>query len=901
MSDSEMTYSADHVQRLLQCSVCLDRFRQPKLLPCQHTFCLSPCLEGLVDRRTRFLRCPECRADHLVPRGGPSHFPNNLTIISFLELPRVGGERPSSASSASVSTGASSRPDPEIPLSSSAPSRLSALERTDRLGVGNSRMGLGAAGVEGSVGGGGGGGGIGGGGGCSSCHTEGRLGRCSHCDQLLCELCKRAHMDMVRTDVNRLVGQVRQALPQITEQINQIGRKGVQLQNTCENLKAEVAEVVDKHLRELKLRQRLLKDDVDNFLVSELRGLRSHQESLEVELASMASFCDSTEATLSRSRHLTDGDLVELRRHSMENIETLRDYENGTLRPPVPRNIQLSAESHFMSTTISNFGELIITSGSSSIHARGAAAAAGRDPGLTTERRTTLRTPETATDYALSVLSSSSPSLSPNILRHQRFSSPPPRASARSSQVNFTDEDLYDDEEVDEVEHSLPRLDVRRRHWRDRREHHSDTRIAGLLGRSSDLLLSRQSRNLIRRNRSLGALPPSHDTSDHSESSPEREVPERATRSRRRTTFENPEEEDDVELVGIGRAPSLTYPPARSARASLRFDVPPDTSSETEDTAAPPARRRHEDNQAYMMWADNSPSMYVTTPRNKYNQKGQAMTRFGERGNGPQQFSWPRGVAVSPLDDDIFVADSSNHRVQIFNNTGSYTRTFGGYGQGEGEFDCLAGITVNGLGQIIIADRYNHRIQIFDRSCNFQRSFGSEGSNDGQLNYPWGVACDNMGFIYVCDKENHRVQVFQSNGSFVRKFGRLGSSTGHFDNPHYLAVSPDNKVYVSDSSNHRVQVFSIYGDFLFSFGSCGTLRGQMKFPRGIAIDNQGFVVVADSGNNRVQIFRADGRYYSMFGAWGSENGQFKGLEGSAILANGNVVVTDRENHRIQIF
>jgi hypothetical protein len=79
--------------------------------------------------------------------------------------------------------------------------------------------------------------------------------------------------------------------------------------------------------------------------------------------------------------------------------------------------------------------------------------------------------------------------------------------------------------------------------------------------------------------------------------------------------------------------------------------------------------------------------------------------------------------------------------------------------QGEGEFDCLAGITVNGLGQIIIADRYNHRIQIFDRGGNFQRAFGSEGVSDGELNYPWGVACDNMGFIYVCDKENHRIQV----------------------------------------------------------------------------------------------------------------------------------------------
>nr|KAG5709372.1 hypothetical protein BaRGS_029221 [Batillaria attramentaria] len=264
----------------------------------------------------------ECRADHIVPRGGPSQFPNNLTIIGFLELPPLG---------------------------------------------------------------------------------EGRLARCSHCDNLLCDPCKRAHMDQVRADVNRLVSQVRRALPQITEQINMIGRKGAQLQNRCESVKNEISEAIEKHIRELKSRERLMREDVDNFLVGELRGLRTHQENLEVELASMASFCDSTESNLSRSRHMTDGDLVELKRQCVEHMGTLRDYETGTLRPPVPRNIQLSAESQFLTSTISNFGDLIITSGSSTIQGLGLAASRtlGRQPGVP-ERRTTMRAPETATDYALS-------------------------------------------------------------------------------------------------------------------------------------------------------------------------------------------------------------------------------------------------------------------------------------------------------------------------------------------------------------------------------------------------------------------------------------------------------------------------------------------------------------------
>lgn len=96
---------------------------------------------------------------------------------------------------------------------------------------------------------------------------------------------------------------------------------------------------------------------------------------------------------------------------------------------------------------------------------------------------------------------------------------------------------------------------------------------------------------------------------------------------------------------------------------------------------------------------------------------------------------------------------------QVFDCNGNFTKEFGSYGSGEGEFDCLAGVAVNRIGQYIIADRYNHRIQVLDPSGRFLRAFGSQGTADGRFNYPWGITTDALGFIYVCDKENHRVQV----------------------------------------------------------------------------------------------------------------------------------------------
>lgn len=59
--------------------------RQPKLLPCHHTFCL-PCLDNCVDVVHRVLKCPECRAEHPVPYEGVKNFQSNYTLTGFLDI-----------------------------------------------------------------------------------------------------------------------------------------------------------------------------------------------------------------------------------------------------------------------------------------------------------------------------------------------------------------------------------------------------------------------------------------------------------------------------------------------------------------------------------------------------------------------------------------------------------------------------------------------------------------------------------------------------------------------------------------------------------------------------------------------------------------------------------------------
>ena len=98
--------------------------------------------------------------------------------------------------------------------------------------------------------------------------------------------------------------------------------------------------------------------------------------------------------------------------------------------------------------------------------------------------------------------------------------------------------------------------------------------------------------------------------------------------------------------------------------------------------------------------------------KNQYLKKKMPIFKIGSRGSDSGCFTWPRGIAVGP-DNTIVVADSSNHRIQVFDSVGRFLKEFGRYGNGEGEFDCLADVVINRIGQFIVSDRYNHRIQVY--------------------------------------------------------------------------------------------------------------------------------------------------------------------------------------------
>ena len=133
---------------------------------------------------------------------------------------------------------------------------------------------------------------------------------------------------------------------------------------------------------------------------------------------------------------------------------------------------------------------------------------------------------------------------------------------------------------------------------------------------------------------------------------------------------------------------------------------------------------------------------------------------IGCQGTGCSRFQNPFGVAIDQ-EGRIFVADSGNHRIQVFSRDGAFLSQFGSHGAGPGQLNQPVGIAIDQEGRIIVVEHLSHRIQVFSRDGAFLSQFGSHGAGPGQLNQPVGIAIDQEGRLLVGDCHNHRLQVIR--------------------------------------------------------------------------------------------------------------------------------------------
>jgi ABC-type Fe3+ transport system permease subunit/DNA-binding beta-propeller fold protein YncE len=193
---------------------------------------------------------------------------------------------------------------------------------------------------------------------------------------------------------------------------------------------------------------------------------------------------------------------------------------------------------------------------------------------------------------------------------------------------------------------------------------------------------------------------------------------------------------------------------------------------------------------------------------NHFSTHGQLLARWGGHLTNGGSFALPRAVAVNSRNEVIVSEYTLAERVQVFAPRGSRRLfEFGRAGTGPGEFNRPEGVAVDAQDRIYVADSCNHRLQVFSPEGRLLRMHGRAGTGPGQFSYPYDVQVDAAGRQFVCEFGNSRVQVFDAADQFLEILGRPGAAPGEFSNPWSLALDSAGNLYVADSQNHRVQKF----------------------------------------------------------------------------------------------
>ena len=127
----------------------------------------------------------------------------------------------------------------------------------------------------------------------------------------------------------------------------------------------------------------------------------------------------------------------------------------------------------------------------------------------------------------------------------------------------------------------------------------------------------------------------------------------------------------------------------------------------------------------------------------------------------PGDFGAPQGVAVDK-DGNVYVTDTLNNRVEIFDADGGFISTFGKNGDGPGYFARPKGIAVDSDGHIWVADQFQDRLQVFNKEGRLLTFIGNTHSElPGQFNILVGVAIDKKNHVFTSEQYPGRVQMFQ--------------------------------------------------------------------------------------------------------------------------------------------
>jgi DNA-binding beta-propeller fold protein YncE len=254
---------------------------------------------------------------------------------------------------------------------------------------------------------------------------------------------------------------------------------------------------------------------------------------------------------------------------------------------------------------------------------------------------------------------------------------------------------------------------------------------------------------------------------------------------------------------------------------------------------------------------------------------------------------------VAKIGEFIYVSDTKNKQVQVFNQSGQKVLKFGKEGTKEGEFQFPYGIDGDDNDNIYVADLYNGNISIFNEKGKFIKYFPDK---DKLLKSPGGLRIFNKK-LYVTDIKANKLYIFNLDGKKLMEIGGPGQDNGKFIAPNAVTVDKDDQIYVTDSGNNRVEIFSKDGKFIKIINGSKNGKGAPQFvnPRGVGVNNKGDIFIVSNMSHNIYVFDHNGKKIKVLGGMGTSDGQLY-LPNGLFIDNQDVIyVTDTVNQRISVF
>lgn len=277
----------------------------------------------------------------------------------------------------------------------------------------------------------------------------------------------------------------------------------------------------------------------------------------------------------------------------------------------------------------------------------------------------------------------------------------------------------------------------------------------------------------------------------------------------------------------------------------------------------------------------------------------------------------PHGVGTDSS-GNVFVSDTGNHRVLMFDNDGKYIKEIGSKKKKDERFYSPYGAYVDSKTQdvyicdwsakgVVITDKKGKRkaifpdnpldkvygkrgftpyqmavyknefyvtsndgVYIFDKKGKLKRNWSDSFDKKGDFNFPNGIAVDQKtGDVFVADVLNRRVVALNNKGKILWTIGRgdklvpakkgtgkVGKLVSFFQLPRSIAIHPKSgNLYVTDTFADQIVVLSPKGELLSMIGKRGVEDGSFNFIEGITFRDDGVAYVVDRGSDRVQAIK----------------------------------------------